>query len=465
LPNASVESLCDDLPDWFYSDDPAVDTGNKNFYLSGYDGRITSGYSNYQLVTTKADYQATDYFLILVATCGNPSYPGALGTDFYLNDISFLFYNSVSGEDDVYTPFQGRIFDSTWGSRKTAANLMQSVPDYLEHIYRLQNWGEIKETNTPGQTYATSPLVNTDDLDSALLAHVKDYKPARQILDEQDARSSAIKESLCRQFFLINRCDNIGYERTHPTHKNDVGGYEAITLSEIIPDSISEFTENEVRDIFCEPYVKYAYNSATDKYDGIIKITNSSAATYSADYVVGLTGPDAEHIWNLAHKLYLHYKIVTEPPTDMAEHKWIRTQADANMYLEDWLNWMGAYRDTSDNYQVARARRFSFDLPYNRAMTIGATHTPWFVGQQFTITLPHQTNASALQCLIDGVEFDVNAFKATISAYCYDISDESEYFIENSYDSYESIGWKDWEDSPYTQAEQPSQGADIETEA
>jgi hypothetical protein len=461
----------ENLPTWHYSANPAA---NNTKYFKTTDpagaGSAGSGFELFKLQTGSIDIDYTGYDAIkeLIFSTGLTITTGASGATYEINgkiyEIALLFYYDASINDAIYTPFKGRIYDDTWGARKTAADLIESPVDMLEHALRLQNWNDRDSNISFGRAYSPNALINTAStetgFDYAGLDDLRTIKAARQILDEGDATTGAVVDSLCKQFDLCSFQSNAGVECVNSILPSAVARDVVLSLNDIIPDSISDFEEIPPQYIYCEPYVQYAYNSASSKYDGIIRVTNASADTFSAAYVSGYSGSEAETIWKMAHALYLRYGIVTEPPSERTELKWIRRSEDAKKILINWLQHMGATTTDGTTYRAANRRRFSFSVPYERAMTIGATHTPWYVSMKFDITLPHQTANVQLQCMVEKIRFDIYGGTADITAICYDIASEIQYYVKDTYGS-SSPGLDDWKDTYQTQAEAPTNGNDI----
>lgn len=459
----------------YYTDNLPSDN-NGYFYQSDHSGAK----SKYSLIEITADTKDIyDSYTGILIQMVQTYYPASVDyrthynfvIDMRIHEAAVIFCKAITLTDKIYTPFQGRIFNDTWaggrtGREKTAANLIESIVDVHEHICRLENFTEEGATEEPGKAYAASALINTATTEGGHdyigLDSVRDIPIRRQIFDESEARSGRIKESLCKQFFLCSYTNMSGQECLNTIHRRDSTPDVNITLNHILPGSLSSFEEVGVENIFCQPFVRYAKNSATGDFDGIIRITNVHKATYDSSYVSGYTGTEAETMWNLAHALYGHYRILTEPPSEMTDHEWIYEKEDAKDYLMMWLEWMGAYLTSGNVATVARSRRYSFETPYSVAMTIGAAHTPWFPSMRFDVTLPHQTAGSTLQNIVENIKFNTAGNKAVVSALCYDISEEIQYFVKDSYDSYAAVGWNDWQDTYSTKAEQPTNENDIQ---
>ena len=141
--------------------------------------------------------------------------------------------------------------------------------------------------------------------------------------------------------------------------------------------------------------------------------------------------------------------------------EWIIEEDEAKQYLYDWFRHMGVFQKEGVGLIVSKPKRISFDVGYERSMTIGASRKPWFVGQQITIKFPHQTDDVVVQCLIEEISRNLTTKRTTVRVMLFDITLELELFIKDSFDSFESVGQADWVDSHQTKSEAPSQDYDI----
>jgi len=448
-----ADLLIRDTPDFYFAVTP--NTKNKFFYVSNTALENHCGYANFELsgITEKNKYQSIHRIGVFVY--GQLTYLAfnTATVDFY--KAGMIFKKSVSIKEAIYSPMRGRIYNSTWATRKTAADLMTSPIDIYEHVARLQDWKETGDTEDFGKEYSPNALINTGATEGGFdwagedLEPIRNYKAARQILDYNDCYTDKVKESLCRQYFLCGYQNPSGQECVNTIQKVKSTLEVSLTLADIIPGSISDVEEVSPENIFCEPEVNYKMNYGSGKYDGHITIKRVEADAFETSFVTGFTGEDgeAELLWNKCHALYGHYRMKTKPPAEMTECPWIRTLADAKAYLDNWLSWMGAYSEDGSAGLVAVKKRISFRVPYELATTIGATHAPWFPSMHFDLTLPHQTGNTTMQGIIEEINFDVNSMDATVSAVLYD--------VESDFDFY-------WLDSYYTKAEQAGNGEDVQ---
>jgi hypothetical protein len=314
-------------------------------------------------------------------------------------EMAIAFRKSVSIKDAVYSPFSGRIFNNTWSSRRTSANLMESPLDILEYACRLQNSYENCAMPTAGwgKGYASGALIKTsgdgsfDAVDGELLV-IRDAKTRFQILDMDNADTDKIKRTLCKNFNLASWVDKDGYECVKRIKKSVTSPADSITLADIIDRTAIKITDPEAGTIYPEPFVRYNYNSATEDYESAIRIKNTSAALFVASYVEGMTGADAEEYWDRCKLLWNKAKQINDPPSELTDLDFIGgADADALAleYLTTWIDWM--FNPTIE-----------FDVHFNKAGS-------WEECHRFTLTLPHQTNNAAIECIVTDIEANPNA--------------------------------------------------------
>ena len=290
--------------------------------------------------------------------------------------------------------FKGRIFDDTWGGRKTASAMMETPLDILEHVFRLQNGGgdvdhgkqydsniEIKTTGLGGiDEIAPSGAADATGYTEGLWTPA-DLRPARQLFEERDCWTDALATDLCRSFFLLNYQDTTGRECVSYLF-DDADTIEDITFADIVGD-VGDVIEPAPADVFVEPYINYAYDYALGKYTKQLRITNATADTYSANYTAGYSGTDGQPTWDLCRQLWLKTKQINPMPESLVNQPWIVRYEDAVWYLRKLSEWMGK-------------RRIEFTVPYQKS-------AGWAVGSKIKLKLPHHTAGAFVNCLIEGI--------------------------------------------------------------
>lgn len=391
--------LAECLPDFFYSD--VVSTGNKNFYknsdklISGFE---LTGYDNYDLgITDRRIYDSYEEGLLAFYffSGGNAS----ADHQFKVYELSVILERSVDIKSSVFTPYQGRIFNSTFNSQYLTT-LVNTPKLAIMHLDMLQNWSETGEVKEWGKEYPTAPSIDISTNEGGFnypeLSVLDSLRLRRQIFDYNECWTDSMIDSICRDFFLVPSQNHAtGSERiSFIGKKHATAPTITITLDDII-GKISLTSSQDEKAIFCEPFVRYNYNSATEKFDGLIKITNSNAATFSADYVIGLSGTSAENAWEKAHKLWSVTKKVEAAPSECTDKQWIHRAEDAAWYLDTWLYYMGAV-DTETGVEYASRDQLSFDIAIDDGKT-------YFKGQHINLVLPFHTENVTIECVIEGV--------------------------------------------------------------
>jgi hypothetical protein len=453
--------LFDGIPDFYYSAN-IPSTKNKNFFVSAPGTELWSGYMNFEVpgITSLEDYlnySNIDFYF--------ESYAGKV-QNYFVYEIVFGFLSSMNIGDAIYAPHIGRVVNDAggWGGKFLTTDTIHDPLMVAEHVMRLMNWSERGEEKNWGKEYAANALVNQATTEGGLywlgLTPIRQMNlMARQLLEYDDCWSDSILESLCIQYRLCWFQNNAGEEC--------IGSVDTVrpslvtvnvTLADIIPGSIGDITETGPEDIFCEPIIRFNYNAATGKFDNVIQITNANASTYSSSYVTGYKGDSAEEIWNKAHALWGYYRTIEKPPSTLTDCYWISWMSEAERDIMHWFEWMGVYRSSDDAvgvYRVSPKKRIPFSVPYE----IGEE---WFISMHFNLSLPHQTNGAAVQCIIEKLVFDYENDRIDIVAVIVDETNKVSFYIQDTFDSFEDRGWHDWQNSVLTQAEAPSQEYDIQ---
>lgn len=345
-PATEDEITYDDLPDFYYSDDP--DTKNEYFYVNNSITTAYSGYSNAVFeteITSREIYDAyvQGTFLTYLLTSGVTSYTDV--TDIY--ELAFIFKKS-SNVDQIYSPMHGRVFAYTWDGRKTTTDLIDTPSEFLEHVCRLQNYQDTCDTPVTGWglQYADLPLIATSgygSFDDADLASVRDFEVAGQVYEYNDGYTDKLKNKICKEFVLANWQDKDGKERVIPIPNDALEPVYTVYMSDILDRTKIKLSQLPEKRIISEPVVKYNYNPVTSEYDDIIQITNSSAGSFSLSFASGIDNETkAEELWNACHSLSLRTHKLNKPTTDQTDLKWANGCGGYTIslnYLENWVNW------------------------------------------------------------------------------------------------------------------------------
>jgi hypothetical protein len=322
-----------------------------------------------------------------------------------------MFKKTQELKAEVFSPVSGRIFDSTWGGRKTASALINSPIDALEHVCRLQNWSATSVTPTLGwgRAYADAPLIKTgagegsfDDSNSDLRI-LDGYSIASQIIDYSDGDTDKVKRAICRNFFLANYIDKNGYECVKRITKNSAVPVTTITFADIMDRKQIQVSEPNPLDIYSEPFVNYEYNQASQKFEKTIAVRNALAPAYSISFVEGLTDSEGQYYWNLCNTIALKTRRIVTPPKDTTDLEFIAgVNGDtlAKDYFENFLNWMY-------NREI--------ELPFHFN-----TAGEWEECTRFNLQLPHHTDNQYYECIAQKITVEPNApYRTTVNAIIY----------------------------------------------
>lgn len=425
---------------YFYYENPA---NNKNIWgLSRYELDDIDSYDKYKTIDSVI-------FGVRAYTANDDTFEQNLT----IHELCMILEKSISIKECIYSPMKGRIYDDTWGSRRTAANLMTNPIDILEHVLRLQNWSETGEAMPAagwGHAYASTAKIDTSTayggFDHASLDGLKAATCARQVLSIDETATREMVDSLCRDFFLCQ------FKRTYTTTPaeagqervayllNDTAASESITLADVVGD-IGQIQEPKIEDIYCEPYVRFCWNPAREKFDRIIRVRNSSAASWVSTYTPGFSAYEGEAFWNLCHEMWTRYGVVTPAPKHMTDKYWIYSYAEAKQYLERWISWM-------------QLRRVNLSVGYVKGRA-------WHVAMKVNLTLPHHTNGTSIECLIERISKSKNDNRVELDLIMLDnVTTESMYLQESYQTKTErgTSGYADQEESYQTKAERGGTG-------
>lgn len=404
-------------PDFWYSP-TNEETENKSFYYNNTievgatkDWRNSIyGYQKFEIegVDNEDNYNAMDdIVLVLWHHFRNLTPRTTRRMDIKIYQMAIAFKKTVSIKDYIYSPFHGRVFNDTWGGRKTATDAITTPLEFLEHILRLQNWSDEGGTENWGKEYAASALIDTSSNEGGFgfedVQAIETLQP--RIIYENSGKTAtkSILKELCQTFFLCSFQDmGTGNEQVaNIVDKANTAPTETIQIGDII-GGVSEVEYPKVKSIFCEPVIRYAKNYGSGEYDKTIEITNSNAASYDSSYVIGITGDTAEELWTRANALWKATHQIEKAPSHLTDKDMIVEDEDAIWYLRKWFDWMGAITtDGSASGVVFQPKkRLSFAVPYE-------TGKDWFVTHHINVQFPHQTNNTVQEAIIETIDFDI----------------------------------------------------------
>jgi hypothetical protein len=386
-------TIIDDIPDAYYSD--SVSTNNLNYYkehpLNGVNSyEQLTGYTFFELtgITSIEEYSTLilgGLYLHRSALLMEASPPVAFQTKIYeMCIICKLDKQSIKKE--IFSPLGGRIYDDTWGSRKTQTNQIDAIGDIIEHCNRLKNWTEIPGHTVVnwGHAYSPDALIKTSgsgSFDSANLNYLTNQKAAIEIIEESQATTTAIIKKLCDSFGLCSYIDENGYECVETLEL--INPSETITLTDQI-GAIGDVDEPEIQNIFCEPVVNYLYNLGSEKFDAVLKVTNIDAASWLAAYTPGYTLADGEIVWNLCKALYTKYRQVETCPSEFSDQNCIADYATAVLYVKRKIAWMDKQRLPTITVAYSKGKNYN-------------------IYKHIKVQLPMHTDNESKECIIENI--------------------------------------------------------------
>lgn len=458
----------------FYFDTPPV-SRNEFFFPNFLDlvGNIYNftGYRQYELpgFEEKDNYDSVQFMAYFFELYFDAYITNGFNIDIF--QLVLIFKKSASIGTNLYSPYQGRIFDDTWNSRKTSANMIVHLVDYIEMALRLQNWGELSTQPKIewGKEYADYAIIDYSSdkggFDYALLDNIKDFTPAIQLLSENEGWTDAFIKRICMSFFLVQYTDlSTGAEKIEFIGSKDSTPSTTIDFDDII-GKITPIKQKRNRGIFCEPIIRYAKNPGTKKYDKELKImkTDDTEANYDAavaagdqeDYVVGLTGAEAKLAWMRGHILWLHIRRVEKPPKALTDNDFIWKDDDAKALLNMWFTYMGAIDTTGvpSGIEYEPKKHYGFSVPYEIGKDLQ-------IMKRILINLPHQTDDNDVQVILTSVNKQRKSELVNVQFMTYGESVELAMFWQDI--SYSSPLYADVQDDSDLQSEEPLNDNDVQ---
>jgi len=411
-------------------------------------------------------------------------------------------------KDAIYSPMIGRIYNDTWESRKTAENPIWDIVDIMEHVARLQCWSESSPMPSGGwgKGYATGARINTGyssftttanaaqknvtlpsgkgklfrpgqyvriydsaaseynaivsvagdvltmennlantyasgvvgyvdsdgSYDSPLLSGLRSQTElgiCHQIQDYDDGWTDDIKRSICRDYQLLSWTDKYGYECVKKIEKSSGGTQDTVTLGDIVDRSRVKVVEPAPDQLYAEPFLRYQIDYGSGDTQKIVAIRGAGAAAFDATYAEGVSAFLGEQYWNQCQNVWSYSKELAEPPSSLSDLTWVNGSAAdgiAQSLLGEKINWM-------------MNPRIEVPLHFSKA---GA----WEEGHTFTLTLPHQTAKTAIDCIVSRVSINPNApYDVVVTAYMWRETIPEDYDIIDTMVTYGDD--RDWLDN------------------
>jgi hypothetical protein len=395
--------ICD-LPNRYY--EPNDTSDNSKFYRDsvpvGSNFPSINGYNLFKMSCTAYEYNTYvkgGIFFHRYNT--NPVVPDY--DEFKLYELAIIIkLKDQSISEKVFSPLSARIFNGTWGTRKTATALIENPIDIKEHFARLQNFGGNVEY---GKVYDPNALIKTSGVgsyDDTALTAIKTMRPSYQIVEESQMWTDSISRQICATFGICSRIDKDGYECIELLDKtNPTGAENKITFADINGD-IGKVTEPNLQDIFVQPVINYGYDISTGKYQFKLQVLNIQEETWSADYTPGFDNTtvgdddktDGQRIWGKCKALYSKYKQIEEMPSDLSDLRMVNLYADAYEILNGRIDRM-------------ERKRISLDIFYSKGRN-------YHFAKHLILQLPHQTNNQEIEVFVEKIGKDKQGNKVSI---------------------------------------------------
>lgn len=418
--------------------DNETKTFGANNYLRGYD--------LIPLASSKNEYNSVSQFAIALLL--NP-----LSQDYdfdWQNNIAGVIFDGVGElEDSIYTNFKGREYKETILSATgwTSNELINDPIGAMAHAKALQNFdaeGETPPSTGWGLDYPSTflPYLNLAQNTNGSFYHNDfinfgwyDATISRQITDSKESYSKAITKDLCNKFFLVNWTNNDGKECVaQVAQKSALAVSINITQTDMI--SWGDRREQDTRNIFCEPIVRFGFDAGSGKFTKSVAITNVSSnlstTTDKANAVKGLDNKSENiraDLWDRARALYLYYGVVNDPPKVLSENKWIGNRETAFWYLKKWLRFQGA-GIVGGVAKVIPKNYFSFVVPYELGRT-------WDIGTRLNVKIPNITDDVYYEAMITSLAKETTRVMPRISVkvILFDLDTAEEQDIQDSFDN------------------------------
>jgi hypothetical protein len=323
-------------------------------------------------------------------------------------NLSFLFnaLGATAAMQFKLTSSDNSAYDTADGALQTAKGIRTLE---IGDVFR------VIDTGTPTVLY----MGNTNTLYDINLC-----RPAFQVVEKDKATKQVLVKDLCETFFLVNYQNKNGYECVKPLLGRELENNDKlplITLAHVIGD-IENVEEPDTNNIYCEPFLNYAFNYARDKYDKQLAITNVEKNEYKPSYAIGFnttitrkffiknssTGillTDGEYLWNLYHDIYSKYGVINKPPSNVTDKYMIRTYTDAVWFLYNMS-------------KVMQLKRIGFSVPYlitgDNDYDYEQQPRDWELMEHLRINFPRQTNGKTVEVAIESITKDKNNSKVTV---------------------------------------------------
>lgn len=402
------------LPDFYYANQATRTPDNNKAFLFektlAASERNIIGYMYFPLTgidsldKLKSIYKIGLLFSTKKADVGYTSFSKTL----HLNELALICKMSAPISTELYPLFSGRIFNDTWGDRKTSTDMITTISEIVEHCKRLGNWGT--GNVEPGKEYDPAALIkltgegsfDSISLQPSTITWTKgNYNPTFQIEESNGAWTEKIVKDICQTYNICTYYDENGNACIKNLDKESPS--ETIQFSDLRQkESLPDLKPPAIMDIYCQPVLNYCFNAGSQKYDRQLIVTNIQAAVWSADFTIGFDNTtlhdgksDGQTVWESCRALYLKYMQIETPPASWSNCRMIMTYEEAIENLKMKIAWMGKYRQPGIKIFYSKGRSYH-------------------VFQHVNFIHPHRTNGNICEGVVETLSKNKNTNMAEL---------------------------------------------------
>ena len=245
-------------------------SGDKFEHINGHDYAVDdiewSG-CDVSSLPVKTNQIAIDTCIVIKPRTEATSTPETISCIVSIRNIQLLAEVVYNIKDGIYAQWQGR--------KNTTEGVVLNHPiDYYEHVLKLQNYStsaKAPPVNGWGNGFIEdyTYLINAADIATlkTKFSTVAFSEFSRELVDKNDLHTESIKDELLRGMWCFGSQDLTGKERIFDMMSvfDPLAIRTTIAYNDIIPGTISKFSEPKKEDIFCQPSLKFGYNIGLEK--------------------------------------------------------------------------------------------------------------------------------------------------------------------------------------------------------
>lgn len=242
-----------------------------------------------------------------------------------IREIGFVGKKSVTlGATSIYSRQQGEIYGSTWGGRRTAANMIDNPINVAEAVIREYD-GRPEVIDTTSFDFAGSPSVGSK----------RDWIIGNQVDGSKDSYS-ILKELAIFGFVGIVAKSN--GKRAIKDFRSGALPVAYHDESVFLKGSLGSREPTSLANLYNAPRINYAWNPGAQKFDLLLQITKIEEEAFPEEsdldgsgnplwqsYAIGYNADEyleAAVNWGFCHLSYQKYGVIQTLPDDMANAYW-----------------------------------------------------------------------------------------------------------------------------------------------